>query len=468
MTFACRVEHRVANVQVNECRQRNRELSGNKEVHPVAAPAHSALGTTIADHSIRSTAHDRPREYILQQSARMNSTLDEARKLFMQGIEHFEAGRLEQALSAFEASLALAPGRPSVLGNLGITLFHMGRLNESVPVLRQAISADPAYADAWTCLALAHAGLGQWQASVEALDRACELAPARAELWFRKGQGLLRLGQVQAALQAYDRALGVDPEFSDAWSARGSLLREVHQLDEAAACFEKALAFGADPELNNYYLASVRGTTSPPPPPRRYVESLFDDYAPDFQSHVVGQLRYQGYERLLRPLIESGRRFHRALDLGCGTGLCGPLIHSVADILDGVDISRAMLEQARQLGIYRELIHADIGSYLASTDTGADLVVAADVFIYVGDLTDIFRSIRRLLTHDGRFAFTVEAPAGDEGLQLLPSLRYAHSERYIRRLAEAGGFRVDEISHAPIRYDQAQPVEGLYVYLRST
>jgi predicted TPR repeat methyltransferase len=396
----------------------------------------------------------------------MDPKLDEARKLFFQGIDYFEGGHLEQARSAFEAALAFTPGRPSVLGNLGITLFHLGRLDEAVPLLREATSADPAYADAWTCLALAHAALARWQDAVDALETAGQLSPRQAELWFRKGQCLLRLGRVPEALQAYDHALAVAPEFADAWSARGSLLREVDQLDEAATCFEKALAFGGDPELNSYYLASVKGSTAPPPPPRRYVESLFDDYAADFQSHVVGQLRYQGYERLLRPLIEDERRFHRALDLGCGTGLCAPLMHPLVEVLDGVDISRAMLEQARQLGVYRELIHADIGSFLETAEGKADLVVAADVFIYVGDLSAVFRSIRRILTPDGRFAFTVETPAGDEDLQLLPSLRYAHSERYIRRLAEACSFSVDEIFRAPIRYDQAQPVEGLYVYLR--
>jgi predicted TPR repeat methyltransferase len=87
------------------------------------------------------------------------------------------------------------------------------------------------------------------------------------------------------------------------------------------------------------------------------------------------------------------------------------------------------------------------------------------VFIYVGDLADVFRSVRRLLVPGGRFAFTVEAPANDEDLQLLPSLRYAHSERYIRRMVQASGFKVNEMFSAPIRYDQAQPLEGMYVYL---
>jgi predicted TPR repeat methyltransferase len=393
----------------------------------------------------------------------MDPKLEQARDWFFQGIEHFEAGRLEPARAAFETSLALAPGRPSVLGNLGITLFHLGRLEEAVPMLQQATSADPAYADAWTCLSLSHAALAQWQDAVDALRQASTLSPHNAELLFHHGQCLLRLGRSAEAMQAFDRAVAVDPKHANAWSARGDLLRELHQLDAAAACYEKALALGADPELTGYYLASVKGTTAPPP--RRYVEALFDDYAADFQNHVVGQLRYQGYELLLRPLADAGRRFPRALELGCGTGLCGPLLRPLVDVLDGIDISQAMLEQAQKLGIYRNLIHADIGAYLKTAEGEVDLVVAADVFIYVGDLAEVFRSVRRLLVPGGRFAFTVEAPDNDEDLQLLPSLRYAHSERYIRQLAQASGFTVDEMFSAPIRYDQAQPLEGMYVYL---
>ncbi|HRE17476.1 MAG TPA: tetratricopeptide repeat protein [Rhodocyclaceae bacterium] len=396
----------------------------------------------------------------------MDHTLEDARQLFLQGIEHFEAGRFEPARTAFAESLALAPGRPSVLANLGITLFHLGRLAEATPLLREAVSANTQHGEAWTALGLSLEAQGQWQAAADALTQALALAPTQVHLWVSKGQCLLRLGRAQEALQAYDQALAANPAFADAWSVRGSLMRELEELEEAARCFEQALACGGDPELNGYYLASVKGSAAPPPPPRRYVEALFDDYAPEFQAHVVEQLRYQGYARLLQPLIDRQRRFHRAIDLGCGTGLCGSLLHPLVDAVDGVDLSRAMLEEARKLGIYRTLSHADLVSFLESPQEKADLVIAADVFIYVGDLHRIFESVRRLLTPDGCFAFTVEAPAEGDDFQLLPSLRYAHSEAYIRRLAEAHGFSVDEISHAPIRYDQEQAVEGMYVYLR--
>ncbi|HEY8607853.1 MAG TPA: tetratricopeptide repeat protein [Noviherbaspirillum sp.] len=394
----------------------------------------------------------------------MDATLAQARTHFFQGISHFEGGRLEQARAAFEASLALAPGRPSVLGNLGVTLFHLKQAAQAVPLLQQATAGDPDYLDAWTCLGFSLETLGRWPEAVKAFERALALAPGQAPLWFRKGQCLMRIGQMLPALQAFEQAVTADAGFADAWSARGGVLRDLQRLPEAAACFERALACGGDPELNRYYLASVGGTPQAAPP-RRYVETLFDDYAADFQDHVLGDLRYQGYERLLRPLVEENRSYGRALDLGCGTGLCAPLLQQVAGVVDGVDLSAAMLAQARRLGIYRRLEHADVAAWLEAETESAGLVVAADVFIYVGALERVFRAVRGILAPQGTFAFTVELAAGEDDLRLLPSLRYAHSERYIRRLAQDCGFQVERLFRAPVRVDQGRPLEGLYCYL---
>lgn len=395
----------------------------------------------------------------------MNAALEQAREHFLQGNAHFEAGRFAEARACFEAALALAPGRPSVVANLGITFFRLAQWREAIPLLQQPTVADPGQAEGWAYLGMAHAALAQWQAAVDALARALALEPRRADLWLVYGQSQLRLSRVEPALQAFDRALAADPNLAEAWSERGSLLRELQRLDDAAACFEKAIALGADPELHRYYLASVRGAGGPAAPPRRYVEALFDSYAGDFQSHLVGKLGYQAHEALVRPLLNSGRRYPVVLDLGCGSGLCGPLIRPLADAIDGVDVSRVMLAQAGELGVYRDLIHADLAIFLAETGRSADLVLAADVFIYVGELSAIFRSVRRMLAPAGCFAFTVELLPDGEDIRLLPSLRYAHSQSYVRRLAQDHGFKLRELFTAPLRYDQLQPVQGLYVFL---
>jgi predicted TPR repeat methyltransferase len=392
-------------------------------------------------------------------------TQEQARRHFAEGVEHFEAGRLDPARTCFEAALAMAPGRPSVLLNLGITRFHLGHWGEAIPLLQQAAAAEPDRADAPAYLGLAHEALGQWQAAIDSLTQALALVPRHAQLYLARGRCKLRLDAIAPAMQDFDRALEINPAFAEAWSARGNLLRELQRLDDAAVCFEKALEHGAEPELHRYYLASVRGTGAPAAPPRQYAEALFDDYAADFESHLVKRLHYQAHETLVRPLTQGGRRYPAVLDLGCGSGLCGALIRPFADAIDGVDVSRTMLDQARGRGVYRDLAHADLAGFLIGATRRVDLVLAADVFIYVGELTAVFQSVRQLLEPDGCFAFTVEqAPAGHE-MHLLPSLRYTHSESYVRELARRCGFSVREIVMAPLRHDQSQPVQGLYVYL---
>jgi predicted TPR repeat methyltransferase len=398
----------------------------------------------------------------------MTPTQEQSRAIFLEGIGHFEAGRLDEARAAFERCRALTPDRPSVLGNLGLTLFHLGQAREALPWLQQATAADPAFTDAWACLGLAHEALGHWAEAAEALTTAIGQSDRSARWRLSQGQCLMRMGRAPQALAALDRALELDPGLATAWSTRGSLLREMQRPDAAAESFERAIALGADRELHAYYLAAVRGgaASAPATAPRQYVEALFDDYADEFQGHVVQALGYRGHEVLLQPIVAAGRRFGAALDLGCGTGLCAPLLRACCDVVDGVDVSSRMLAQARRLGLYRELHHADLGDFLAAASQRAELVVAADVLIYVGELSAVFRHVARLLEPGGLFAFSVELPTNDQELQLLPSLRYAHAERYVLRLAAEHGLGVAHRHAAPIRHEQSKPVPGLYLHLR--
>lgn len=397
----------------------------------------------------------------------MDTSLERARALFDQGIGHFEAGRLESARTAFEAALALAPGRASVLANLGVTLYRLKCWQDAVPILSQAVKVDPDDANAWFALGLSHQAQARWADAADALERGLALSTRRPDLWLVCGQCQANAGRPDAALRALDQVLALDPQSAAAWSARGGVLRDLGRLDEAAVCFERAIALGADPELHGYFLAAARGSESPAAPPRTYVETLFDQYSADFETHLVEQLQYRGHEWLLQPLIGAGQHYRCVLDLGCGTGLCGRLVSPHAGEVHGVDLSAAMLERARALGVYRELHHDDLLAFLERSDLRADLVLAADVFIYVGALEAVFEAVRRILIPGGCFAFTVEAAPDTEDYRLLPSLRYAHSEAYVRRLAATYGFGVRELRRAPLRKNLREPLDALYAYLEA-
>lgn len=396
----------------------------------------------------------------------MSDAFEQARQYFLEGLAHFQAHALPEAEYCFESALALMPGRPSTLTNLGATRVKLGKAGAAVPLLEQATAAEPDNLQAWSYLALARADLGQYAQALACYDTALALDDGAAAIWLQHAQALVRLGRADQALVSLDRALALDSTLTDAWSHRGTLLREMKRLDEAAACFERAITLGADPQVHGYFLASVRGGAAPQLAPRAYVEYLFDDYAAEFQQHLVGVLHYRAHELLIQRLADLGpRRFPSVLDLGCGTGLCGPLIRPLADRVDGVDISRGMLDKAQALGVYTALVHADVAEYLAGAARSDDLVLAADVFIYVGELDQVFAGVARVLRPGGVFAFTVELAAEGQEPQLRPSLRYAHSEAYIRRLASTHGFKVQMLLQAPLREDQQQPVQGLYVYL---
>lgn len=434
----------------------------------------------------------------------MQTPFDLARQAFMQGVAAFGAGRLEEADSAFVASLAALPGRPSTLANLAAVRIRLGRPAEALPMLDQSLAQDERAPDAWCHRGEALALLGRAAEALAAYDRALALEPNNAaarfqrttplsalgrhaevlaaldallagrpghlESWLRRGLTLQALERPADALASFERALQVDATSALAWSQRGAILKDMQRLPEAADCFRQALAHGGDAELNGYYLASVQGAhdeAAPQAAPRHYVEGLFDSYAEGFDAHLTQVLGYRT-PSVLAAQLPAGRRFARALDLGCGTGLMGPLLEPVVDVLDGVDLSSLMLEKARALGLYRELAHGDVVEFMqAAAQRGQrwDLVVAADVFVYIGALGPVFAAVAATLAPGGVFAFSLEEAEAGRELELRASSRYAHSEAYVRGLAAAHGFVVEALRRDTLRHDQRRPIPGLCVRL---
>ncbi|MES2283267.1 MAG: tetratricopeptide repeat protein [Pseudomonadota bacterium] len=439
----------------------------------------------------------------------MSSTpqnFEEAKRAFLAGIAHYEAGRFPEARSSFEEALLLVPGRVSTLGNLAATLLKLGEPEAALPLLEQAIAADASYLDAWLHRAEALAALGRQDDALASLDSALALKPdsvpalyersvllnsmgrhaeslaASARLvarepqntdgWAIRAEALHRLERLEDALRAFDTLLEIDPKLHRAWSQRAAILKDLGYREDAAASFRQAIALGGDAALNGYFLASLTGEGAPATAPSGYVEALFDDYAGLFDTHLVNVLGYKAHSVLIGHAQAVGKKHYRAaLDLGCGTGLCGPLVKAFADRVDGVDLSSKMITRAGELGVYGSLVQADIASFLQGTDQRYDMVLSADVFIYVGALEAVFAGVQRVLEPGGLFCFSVErvkqddrAGAGIE-YQLMSSQRYAHSPDYLRTLASSYGFRVADVLEQPIREEQGRPIDGLYVYL---
>ena len=404
----------------------------------------------------------------------MNENFQKARELFFQGVADFEAGRFEAARGKFESSLALVPGRGSTLTNLAATHIKLSRPEAALGFLEQALAAEPDDTEALWQRGIALSDLGRHEPALDAFERLLALRPAHSEAWMLHGQTLQHLERHAQAMPSYDKALAIDPGLAQAWTNQGNILKDMGRLDEAAAAFRQAIAAGGNAEVNAYFLAAVAtradGQPSPLAAPALYVRSLFDSYADSFDTHLVQVLHYQAHTVLVNGLQGlqglNGNRFRRALDLGCGTGLCGPLAGPLVDHIDGVDLSPNMLAKAAELKVYRKLAQSDMVAFLQTAEQTYDLVLAADVFIYVGDLGPVFRAVASVMEGGGIFCFSAETPEGDKDFELKTSLRYGHSEAYLRALAGRHGFDVVTVLRQPIREDQRQAIAGQYWYLR--
>jgi predicted TPR repeat methyltransferase len=275
---------------------------------------------------------------------------------------------------------------------------------------------------------------------------------------------LLVSGEPAQAAELLLGALELAPQWAAGWFRLGEMQEAAGLPDQAAQAWAMALKLEPTDRLGAALKLELIGKApAAPAPPSAFVETLFNHYADSFEESLVGKLGY-GVPDFLSQAIRKARpgRFRLALDLGCGTGLMGERLRSFVDRLEGYDISAGMLRKAKAKGIYDLLAKADLQHFSYAGDR-ADLVVAADVLIYIGALEGIVGAVADMLADGGLFAFSVEALAAGGDFALRPSRRYAHSEAYARRVLATNGLAVLSMESMVIRHDQRNPVEGLAI-----
>ena len=90
--------------------------------------------------------------------------------------------------------------------------------------------------------------------------------------------------------------------------------------------------------------------------------------------------------------------------------------------------------------------------------------MAADVLIYIGVITELMSQVARVLRRRGWFAFSTEECEGAD-YRLLPTGRYAQSQDYVRRLADAA-FAVLAAEPTVLRREEGRAVAGRLYLLR--
>jgi predicted TPR repeat methyltransferase len=280
----------------------------------------------------------------------------------------------------------------------------------------------------------------------------------------------LARGDLAGAAEILEQVLETVPAFAAAWFVLGTIRETQGERARAIAAFRAA--HDADPQ--DYHGARLRLARlgmgeATPAIMQRHVRRLFDQHAPRFDESLLQNLAYRGpqllFDAVTSTMRDAGRplRFAAMLDLGCGTGLAGAAFRPVVDHLTGVDLSVAMIAQARRRSLYDRLATGELVEVLvaeAAAGTHYDLVVAADVLVYIADLGGVAAAVRHILAPSGLFAFTVETHAGD-GVLLGESLRYAHGAARVRAAAAGAGLDLLRLAEVSTRTEKAEPVPGL-------
>jgi predicted TPR repeat methyltransferase len=271
------------------------------------------------------------------------------------------------------------------------------------------------------------------------------------------------------AIATYAQIVELDPESATAAFMLAEARNRAGEIEGAIAMYRRAAALDPADRLGaRIMLARLGADAAPDKAPDAFVRTLFDQYADGFDESLVGKLNYRAPELLADAILRTlGAGPFDIYDAGCGTGLMGAALKPVARRLVGSDLSPKMIAQARLRGIYDALTAGDFVAELAAAKSAYDLVTAADVLVYNGDLAPAFAAVATALKPGGGFAFTVERRAG-EGWSLGESGRYAHPRAYLVRLAEAHGFRVVAVDEASTREDRGAPVPGLVCMLIKT
>lgn len=368
------------------------------------------------------------------------------------------------AEEAFLAALKIDPRHATALRGLGFLYFKQHRLDLAVPRLQSAIVCGESDASIHACLGLALWSTGDFAGAAKAFAEQVRLGPEASAVrnlaQTRMEEALIAGASAHDALRIYRDTAG--PHAEDVAKASATAF---HQLSGFGHC-DAAIRIGrhrlssAPNDPVQKYLLSALENDAPSRAPEDYLRCYFDEFAPRFDHQLVDVLHYHVPAKLAALL---SHRYANVVDLGCGTGLAGPSLRPKSKHLTGVDISPRMLEKARQRGDYDALVESDILDFLRTEPNSFDLIFAADVLVYFGDLSELIAAAARALKPGGRFAFSIETvEAGDYAL--LRSGRFAQSPAYIERLSEPH-FRLAASQATMIRIEANRPAQGALIVL---
>jgi predicted TPR repeat methyltransferase len=394
---------------------------------------------------------------------------DNPRALHFAGVLAHQMGRSSEGVELIERSLALVPDSADWYNNLGIVLQESSLLDNAIEAYHRAIAIDPNHANAHSNLGVLLRATGKPAEAEAAYRTAIRLNPEHIDAHTNLGVLLYSLKRREEAVACFCRVITLRPQHPEARRLLALAHCTLGETDKAIKIFEDWLAENPNDPIAQHMLSACSGRDVPARASDRFVALTFDSFAASFDSKLA-KLSYRAPALVATMLEDTGltpAQTLDVLDMGCGTGLCGPLVRGYARRLAGIDLSGGMLTQAKDKGVYDELEQVEITEYLRNQSEAFDVIISADTLVYFGALDTVIAAAARALKPGGFLIFTLEhgtSPSAPD-YHLETHGRYTHARPYVERLLEQNGL-VPEIGQAELRLESGVPVAGLVVRAR--
>jgi len=367
-----------------------------------------------------------------------------------------QQGDHSNAIQLLSRAIALSPGSPGLYNNLGNIYKSLGDTDGAIESYKTALNINPGSSLTLNNLGTIYKDINDHDNAKRYFQRSLQYDPVKPQTLYNLATTHFSCGELNDAVSLYRKTIDIEPNMVAAVINLGSALQMLGNIPEAITAFRRAKKLDPTNAQACHLLSSLTGETYEGSP-ENYAKILFDGYASSFDHSLAKVLECkipQLLKEMLDESIKSGCKFDTTLDLGCGTGLSGAEFRSVTGELIGIDISEKMIAQARLKHLYDDLHVSNITDYLRSvTERKFDLFVSADVFVYVGDLSEIFQLIASLCNPGAYFLFSVETLIDDDNSDYLlrETGRYAHSMEYIKSLVVQHNFRVIDSKQVNLR-----------------
>ena len=201
-------------------------------------------------------------------TALQSGRLRDAERCFRQAVElaprHFGAlnlltvaltglERFDEAETFAERALRIDASSDATHYNFGTVLKHNNKLEQAIAAFDAALAINPRHAKALNNRGAVYSQLERYEEALADFDRALALDRRYGDAYYNKANALAELKRRDEALRAFEAALSLNPRHAGAYANLLILFNALGEYDKAVECGRRSLALeasSADVRLN--------------------------------------------------------------------------------------------------------------------------------------------------------------------------------------------------------------------------